>query len=103
MRARVRVGGIRPGVVFLPFLFGCWDTDDPAAPDGGGRAANELTTTDWDAVSKQPLSKTAAARLSKVDDAGGAVAPAPTTTASWPVSRDVPSTRGGTEVEEVLP
>jgi predicted molibdopterin-dependent oxidoreductase YjgC len=102
VRARVRVGGIRPGVLFLPFHYGYWDTG-AAAPDGEGRAANELTLTDWDAASKQPLFKTAAARLAKVADAGDSIAPAPTATASWPVSPAVPATRGADDVEEVLP
>nr|WP_218008058.1 nitrate reductase [Herbidospora sakaeratensis] len=59
--APVRVTGIRPGVVFLPFHYGYWDRD------GGGhdRAANELTVTDWDPVSKQPIFKTTAARVEK--------------------------------------
>jgi anaerobic selenocysteine-containing dehydrogenase len=80
VRARVRVGGIRDGVLFLPFHYGYWDTEDPAG-DKGGRAANELTITDWDPVSKQPLFKTAAAAITRVGTAGpaqhaGANAPA---------------------------
>ncbi|MFZ5869292.1 MAG: molybdopterin oxidoreductase family protein, partial [Actinomycetota bacterium] len=43
VRARVRVTGIRPGVLFLPFHYGYWDTDAGHQPDGEGRAANELT------------------------------------------------------------
>ncbi|MFF1613134.1 molybdopterin oxidoreductase family protein [Amycolatopsis sp. NPDC058278] len=65
VRARVRVGGIRDGVLFLPFHYGYWDVEHPAGKDGD-RAANELTFTDWDPVSKQPLFKTAAAALRKV-------------------------------------
>jgi len=97
VRARVRVGGIRDGVIFLPFHYGHWD--GPA-----GRAANELTPTDWDPVSKQPIFKTAAARLTRVE-AGTGPAPAPTVGASRPVSGDVPPTRGGSaaHVEELLP
>ena len=97
VRARVRVGGIRDGVIFLPFHYGHWD--GPA-----GRAANELTPTDWDPVSKQPIFKTAAARLTRVE-AGSGPAPAPTVGASRPVSGDVPPTRGGSgaHVEELLP
>jgi hypothetical protein len=39
-----------------------------AGPDGGpGRAANELTLTGWDPVSKQPMFKVAAVRLTKLD------------------------------------
>ena len=39
--------------------------------DDAGRAANELTITDWDPVSKQPLFKTAAAAVRKLADAVG--------------------------------
>ncbi|MGW5720067.1 molybdopterin oxidoreductase family protein [Amycolatopsis sp. NPDC003865] len=72
VRARVRIGGIRDGVLFLPFHYGYWDVDHPAGKDGD-RAANELTFTDWDPVSKQPLFKTAAAALRKI---GSVAAPA---------------------------
>jgi anaerobic selenocysteine-containing dehydrogenase len=95
IRARVRVGGIRPGVVFVPFHYGYWDTDGGSGPDGSGRAANELTITDWDPCSKQPLFKTAAAAVSKVAASDGASAPAPTTTASAPVGAGVSPTVGG--------
>jgi anaerobic selenocysteine-containing dehydrogenase len=61
--ARVHEG--RDGVVFLPFHYGYWDTDDGAGPDGRPRAANELTITAWDPVSKQPQFKTAACRVSR--------------------------------------
>ncbi|WP_067813357.1 molybdopterin oxidoreductase family protein [Nocardia inohanensis] len=59
--ARARLSGIRPGVVFVPFHYGYWDA--PGRPHT--RAANELTRTDWDPVSKQPLFKSGAARLTK--------------------------------------
>ncbi|MFE5561194.1 molybdopterin oxidoreductase family protein [Streptomyces sp. NPDC056544] len=80
VRARVRVTGIREGVLFLPFHYGYWD-----APDGDGhhRAANELTPTSWDPASKQPLFKTGAARILTVSRLS-APAPAPTATASRP-------------------
>ncbi|MER7702528.1 nitrate reductase [Kitasatospora sp. NPDC097605] len=98
VRGRLRVTGIRDGMVFVPFHYGYWDT--PAGhrpPDGGpGRAANETTITDWDPVSKQPLFKTAAARLTLVARGDGALAPAPTTTASAPVHPEpFPPTAGG--------
>lgn len=68
IRARLRTTAIRDGTVFLPFHYGYWDT--PAGhrpPDGGpGRAANETTVTDWDPVSKQPLFKSGAARVTLV-------------------------------------
>src|SRR3954471_590743 len=95
VRARLRVSGIRDGVVFLPFHYGYWDDD------GGDheRAANELTLTDWDPVSKQPLFKTAAAAVRRVEKGTGTPAPAPTTTGSAPVAADVPPTRGGAAAE----
>jgi anaerobic selenocysteine-containing dehydrogenase len=40
-------------------------------PPGDGRAANELTITGWDPVSKQPYFKVAAVRLVRVEAAGG--------------------------------
>ena len=52
--------------------------------DGAGRAANELTITDWDAASKQPIFKTAAARHYQDCRPATDPSPAPTTTASAP-------------------
>jgi anaerobic selenocysteine-containing dehydrogenase len=69
VRAQARIARVRPGVVFLPFHYGYWDTAGGDEPDGRGRAANELTITEWDPASKQPLFKIAAARVSKVEDA----------------------------------
>ncbi|MFD4251314.1 molybdopterin oxidoreductase family protein [Amycolatopsis thermoflava] len=66
VRARVRIRGIRDGVLFLPFHYGYWDTGDQS---GRHRAANELTITDWDPVSKQPLFKTAAAAIRRAEGA----------------------------------
>lgn len=57
-----RIGDIEPGLVFIPFHYGYWDKDDRA------RAANELTITEWDAVSKQPHYKYAAVKISKVGE-----------------------------------
>ncbi|MGY4642327.1 molybdopterin oxidoreductase family protein [Cellulomonas sp. URHB0016] len=106
VRAQVRVTGIRPGVVFLPFHYGYWDGDDATsgdvaggAADGHRRAANELTRTEWDPASKQPLFKTGAARLRKVAAGGGSPSSAPTTAASAPVTGGVPPTRGGPDAE----
>jgi anaerobic selenocysteine-containing dehydrogenase len=66
IRAVLRKADMRPGTVFVPFHYGYWDTAG-AEPDGEpGRAANELTVTDWDPVSKQPLFKTSAARVEPV-------------------------------------
>ena len=98
LRAKVRVSGIRKGVVFVPFHYGYWDTDGGHEPDGEGRAANELTITDWDPASKQPIFKTAAAAITKVRDGDGPSA-APTTTGSAPVTAGVPPTRGGPSAE----
>ncbi|WP_433712381.1 molybdopterin oxidoreductase family protein [Nocardia sp. CA-084685] len=63
--ARARRTGIRPGVIFVPFHYGYWDTSD----DEHARAANELTRTEWDPASKQPLFKTAAARIELTESA----------------------------------
>jgi hypothetical protein len=65
------------------------------APTDHHRAANELAITDWDPGSKQPIFKTAAARVNLVGAGGGNAAPVPTNTASRPVIADVPATRGG--------
>ncbi|MGY1683214.1 molybdopterin oxidoreductase family protein [Geodermatophilus sp. SYSU D01176] len=106
VRARLRISGIRPGVLFLPFHYGYWDTEDGAAPrrKHDGRAANELTLTDWDPVSKQPIFKTAAAQVECVGKGRGTPAPAPTTTGSAPVTGSVPPTEGGdaARAEELL-
>lgn len=67
IEAKVRITGIRDGVAFLPFHYGYWDTTG-SGPDGPGRAANELTITDWDPASKQPLFKSGAARIHKVTE-----------------------------------
>ncbi|MFJ6383691.1 molybdopterin oxidoreductase family protein [Kitasatospora sp. NPDC092039] len=99
VRGRLRITGIRDGMVFLPFHYGYWDTPQGDRPGAdGGRAANETTITDWDPVSKQPLFKTAAARIALVARADGHRAPAPTTTASAPADgASVPPTTGGPE------
>jgi anaerobic selenocysteine-containing dehydrogenase len=68
LEAPARINGIRPGVIFVPFHYGYWDTDDGASPDGAaGRAANELTITAWDPVSKQPQFKLAAVRIQRAE------------------------------------
>jgi len=100
VRARLRVSGIRDGVVFVPFHYGYWDDDD----GDRDRAANELTLTDWDPVSKQPIFKTASASVRRVEKGTRTTAAAPTTTGSAPVAAEVPPTRGGAaaEVLEVI-
>lgn len=101
MQAPARIGRGRDGVVFAPFHFGYWDQPgtDGASPDGLPRAANELTITQWDPVSKQPLLKVAAVRVTRVAAADGP-APAPTTTASAPADpTTVPATVGGPDAQ----
>jgi ferredoxin-nitrate reductase len=56
------IGGVAPGLVFIPFHYGYWDNDKRP------RAANELTLTEWDAVSKQPHFKYAAVNIRKEED-----------------------------------
>ncbi len=94
--ARLRISGIRPGVLFLPFHYGYWDTPAGHEPDGDGRAANELTITDWDPASKQPLFKAGAARIERIEEGDGVAATAPTTTGSRPVRTGIADTAGGT-------
>jgi anaerobic selenocysteine-containing dehydrogenase len=61
IEAPARIGGIRSGLVFVPFHYGYWD----AADGDHSRAANELTITSWDPVSKQPMFKLAAVALER--------------------------------------
>lgn len=106
--APVRVGEVREGTVFAPFHYGSGQhgTTPPARPaapahhsDDFGRhsAANELTHTELDPVSHQPVFKNTPVRVTKVADATGP-APAPTTTASRPAGGgdDDASVRGAT-------
>jgi ferredoxin-nitrate reductase len=67
--APARLGTVRRGVVFVPFHYGYWD-DGRAGPDGHPRAANELTATAWDPVSKQPMYKVAAVRVRPIEGGG---------------------------------
>jgi ferredoxin-nitrate reductase len=60
IRVPARLTGIEPGVVFIPFHYG--RTSSPDAPT----AANELTISGWDPVSKQPHFKYAAVRLERM-------------------------------------
>ncbi len=94
IRAQVRISGIRDGVLFVPFHYGYWDVAGGEGTDYH-RAANELTITSWDPASKQPIFKTAAARINRVGAGEGNAAPAPTNTASRPITADVPATDGG--------
>jgi ferredoxin-nitrate reductase len=68
VQVAVKIGGVLPNHLFMPFHYGYWD--EPGSngwqPNGRPRAANELTITAWDAVSKQPQFKFAAVRAAKV-------------------------------------
>jgi ferredoxin-nitrate reductase len=104
LEARARISDIREGVVFAPFHYGYFDRPEGDSPNGHARAANELTITDWDPVSKQPLFKVGAVKVSKVADADGEPSRAPTTTASAPIGNDSfgltpPATAGAGEAE----
>jgi ferredoxin-nitrate reductase len=99
LEAKARISGIREGVVFAPFHYGYFDGNEYL------RAANELTITEWDPASKQPLYKVGAVRVTKVATSDGTPAPAPTNTASAPISAgSVPETAGGeaAEVDETV-
>ena len=48
--------------MFVPFHYGYWDRRRRRATT---RAANELTLTAWDPVSKQPLFKSAAVAVER--------------------------------------
>jgi ferredoxin-nitrate reductase len=97
LEAKARISGIREGVIFAPFHYGYFDSD---GLDGRPRAANELTITEWDPASKQPLYKVGAVRVTKISGSDGTPAPAPTTTASAPASDGaVSATAGGEEAE----
>jgi anaerobic selenocysteine-containing dehydrogenase len=76
IEAPARISGVREGVVFAPWHYG----SDPTT------AANELTLTAWDPVSKQPEFKVAAVAVERLR-AGDGPAPAPTHTASAPCTR----------------
>lgn len=81
IEVQARLSNIRPGAVFIPFHYGDADSD------GRSMAANELTITSWDPVSKQPVFKGGAVRVTRL--AGGeAPAPAPDNTASARAGRE---------------
>jgi ferredoxin-nitrate reductase len=100
LEAKARISSIKERVVFTPFHYGYFD--QPDGPDGHPRAANELTITEWDPASKQPLYKVGAVRLARIFDSGGTPSAAPTTTASAPAADGtVPATVGGEDAETV--
>jgi anaerobic selenocysteine-containing dehydrogenase len=57
VEVEARIGDILEGHIFIPFHYGYWDNP------GRKRAANELTISGYDNVSKQPHFKYAAARI----------------------------------------
>jgi len=71
VRGPAQIGDTPPGLVFIPFHYGYWDNDD----QGHDRAANELTLTEWDPVSKQPHFKYAAVRINKINPLTPALLP----------------------------
>lgn len=100
-RAAARISGVRNGVVFMPFHYGSWDPDPSSGVEGDGapRAANELTESTWDPVSKQPMFKVAAVKVrraasgrgpSEAPNIGGSAAADPTS---------LPPTTGGDAAE----
>lgn len=66
MEATARLGGRRQGRVFVPFHYGYFDQAAGPPPGGPGRAANELTITAWDPVSRQPTLKQASVRVEPI-------------------------------------
>ncbi|MGO4534700.1 molybdopterin oxidoreductase family protein [Leifsonia sp. 2MCAF36] len=65
--APVRLSDIRPGTVFAPFHYGYWDAP-PGSEERRPTAANELTVTEWDPVSKQPLFKSGAVQVRRLEE-----------------------------------
>jgi len=68
-----RIGQGPPGTVFVPFHY------------GGDGAANELTITAWDPVSKQPMFKVCGCRVQRIGPGNGR-SPAPEVAASAPAA-----------------
>ena len=56
-----KIGGIAKGLVFVPFHYGNWDDETSSS------AANELTKSTWDPVSKQPHFKYNAVKIVKTE------------------------------------
>jgi ferredoxin-nitrate reductase len=65
VEAPARITGVREGVAFIPFHYGYWDEQNGSESNGRARAANELTITAWDPVSKQPLFKAGKVKVEK--------------------------------------
>jgi ferredoxin-nitrate reductase len=60
VEAPARIGDIEPGTVFMPMHYGYWDQPTHRT------AANEITQTLWDPVSKQPQFKYAAVKVERI-------------------------------------
>jgi anaerobic selenocysteine-containing dehydrogenase len=88
IEAPARISEVREGVVFAPWHYGDVDT-----------AANELTITAWDPVSKQPEFKVAAVFVERLRPGDGP-APAPTNTASAPARQSASRAARGTTAQE---
>jgi anaerobic selenocysteine-containing dehydrogenase len=67
VEATAVLDGTRPGTVFVPFHYGYFDQDGSVRHL---RAANELTHTEWDPVSKQPVYKVTPVRVEKTVRSG---------------------------------
>ena len=65
--APARLSEIAGGTVFAPFHYGYWDAP-PGAEERRPTAANELTITEWDPVSKQPVFKSAAVEVRRWEE-----------------------------------
>jgi anaerobic selenocysteine-containing dehydrogenase len=80
IQAPARISHVREGTVFAPWHYG-----DSGFVD---TAANDLTITAWDPISKQPEFKVAAVNVQLIRHGDGP-APAPTNTASAPVDATI--------------
>ncbi|MCU1368139.1 MAG: nitrate reductase [Ilumatobacteraceae bacterium] len=84
-----RITDIRAGVVFVPFHYGPWKSICDTSTDTSHRAANDLTMSVWDPVSKQPLFKVAAVHIEKVAPTDGSPSAAPTVGGPRPLDEAV--------------
>ncbi|GAA5964111.1 hypothetical protein JCM8115_005345 [Rhodotorula mucilaginosa] len=62
-----KIGEIGVGNVFIPFHYGSADQEGGDGRKIRSRAANELTESSWDFVSKQPAFKSGAVRLTRLE------------------------------------
>jgi anaerobic selenocysteine-containing dehydrogenase len=66
--AVARLAHGRRGEVFVPFHYGMANYGPPEEPQHASTAANELTLTSWDPVSRQPTFKIAAVHIRGLND-----------------------------------